>query len=145
VLRTTFIVAVSVLATIAVAQICGGCGRNYPGYICATGCDCDWIAGGCSAPAFNTIAVTQCPSWASCNASAYPCSEPLHITAGSSCQAFNGSSRPERFACVDAHRGLGTVVITDCVSGNVTRIPNNVCIPQNGGWNRYVCEHTTSP
>jgi hypothetical protein len=34
-----------------------------------------------------------------------------------------------------------TVVATDCISGNVTRIPEDVCIPQNGGWCKYVCTY----
>jgi hypothetical protein len=143
-LRTTFVVAVLVLATIAVAQSCGmSCGTK--GGSCGNACTCHYIDGYCSStPPANVVTIVQCPTQATCNnpTESGPCDDPLYVSPLGVCHTFNGThNRHKKFECEGTHLGNGTVVITDCASGNVTRIPNDVCIPQNGGWNIYDCNY----
>jgi hypothetical protein len=175
-LRTSFIVGLLLIATLAVAQSCpGSCGTS--GGSCGDGCACDYVTANCSAPTPpapprcgascslfqecvsggctcdiwkgvcvvkpppHYVIILQCPTRQSCFNGTSPCNlNPVEIKTGE-CNSFNGTRRPAKFSCEGTYVAgqMGTVVVTDCASGNVTRFPNDDCLVQNGGWNNYIC------
>jgi hypothetical protein len=115
------------------------CGNHWGINNCGDGCSCNRSNDTCYAtPPANTVIISRCATQAECNSPTDCVDDPLYVSPLGVCHTFNGTAA-KSFTCEGTRFGKGTVVITGCASGHLTRIPNGVCIPQNGGWTIYYC------